>query len=289
VALGCSSIRETHIEAVLFGDDADAAKLRGKFSEARGGTLFLDEIGALPVTVQERLTEFLSNADGVGSSAGRSNVRLIAATSRRLIELVSEGSFREDLFYRLGVAPIWIPPLRERRADVPTLARNILARLAAAEGKSGIIGLSADAVDLLCRYDWPGNIRELEQAVFRAVVLCRGGELSAHEFPQICSSFDSLEPHDCVADQKQPPCERPPHAGLLADMRSAARYGLARLLDEQGELRSFEALEEEAIRFAIGHYRGRMSEVARRLGIGRSTLYRKIKDYGIASDEVVAP
>jgi DNA-binding NtrC family response regulator len=167
------------------------------------------------------------------------------------------------------------------------LARNILARLAAEEGKSGITGIAADAIDLLCRYDWPGNIRELEHAVFRAIMLCEGGELSPGAFPQILANLGGDGRSGCVADQKQLTGERPRQAGVLADMRGVARYGLARLLDEHGELRSFEALEEEAIRFAIGHYRGRMSEVARRLGIGRSTLYRKIKDYGIAADDAV--
>jgi DNA-binding NtrC family response regulator len=289
VVVGCSSIRETHIDAVLFGDEAGSEKVRGRFSDAAGGTLYLDEIGALPEPAQEKLAAVLANGDSAGSTGARparGDVRLIAATARRLIELVSAGTFREDLFYRLSIAPIWIPPLRERRADLSMLARNILARLAAEEGKSRIGGLSAAVTELLLRYDWPGNIRELEHAMFRAVMLCEGGELSAEHFPQLLAHLG--EPFaETVADQKQSAVERP-RRGVLADMRGTARYGLARLLDEQGELRRFEALEEEAIRFAIRHCRGQMSEVARRLGIGRSTLYRKIKGYGIAAEEVVA-
>lgn len=289
VVIGCSSIRETHIDAVLFGEQAAGKQLQGRFSDAAGGTLYLDEIGALPETAQQKLATVFANADSGGSEGARpprADVRLIAATGRRLIELVSEGAFREDLFYRLSIAPIWIPPLRERRADLSLLARNILARLAAEEGKSRIGGLSAAAAELLMRYDWPGNIRELEHALFRAVMLCEGGELAAEHFPQLLAHLGEPAAGP-VADQKQI-ADEPPRRGVLADMRGAARYGLARLLDEQGEVRSFEALEEEAIRFAIGHCRGQMSEVARRLGIGRSTLYRKIKGYGIAAEEAAA-
>jgi DNA-binding NtrC family response regulator len=142
---------------------------------------------------------------------------------------------------------------------------------------------------LLMAHDWPGNIRELEHAVFRAVMLCDRDELSPRDFPSIPGAaatgrVTEIRAFSGVADQEQFGVEQVSLTASRADTPSRARYGVARLLDERGEMRSIGGLEEEAIRFAIGHYGGRLSEVARRLGIGRSTLYRKMKDYGIAPE-----
>ncbi len=280
VTVRCGGIESADAEAVLFGD-------RGKLVEAAGGTLFLDEIGALPAIAQERVAQFLADADT--RHASRGEIRLIAATGCRLIDHVGRNGFREDLYHRLNVFPIWLPPLRERRADIPVLARGFLARLAAEAGRTNVCGLTAPAVELLAAHGWPGNVRELEHAVFRAIMLSDGGELTPSDFPSIPGGGtqhqvpqDGVVERADVADREQSRREPVLMPSPRADKVAPARYGVARLLDERGEMRSFGVLEEEMIRFAIGHYGGRLSEVARRLGIGRSTLYRKMKDYGIA-------
>jgi len=297
VAVGCADGAALEVERLLFG--GDPAACGGKLQEANGGTLFLDDIGALPPRAQERLAEvFPQSGPAEGLTNDRTfDIRLLAATARRLVDLVSGEGFRADLFYRLNVLPIWMPPLRERKEDIRELARSLAIRFAAEERRPEVSGISADAMELLLAHDWPGNVRELENAMFRAVTLSQGGELSGRDFPQFAAT--SVDAHrktvdaeirvgpDGVADQKQAAVEQPLKTAFLPDRMEAARYGVARLLDERGELRPFDALEREVIRFAIDHYRGHMSEVARRLGIGRSTLYRKIKDYGIASHEVL--
>jgi DNA-binding NtrC family response regulator len=286
VTVRCDAIDATAIEATLFGERPDATG--GKLAEAAGGTLFLDEIGALPPAAQQRLARFLADADAGRQKLPRGDIRLIAATGSRLIDRVGASGFREDLFNRLNVFTIWLPPLRERCADIPTLARGFLARLAAEAGRP-VRGFSAEAMALLMAHDWPGNIRELEHAVFRAVMLCDRDELSPRDFPSIPGAaatgrVTEIRAFSGVADQEQFGVEQVSLTASRADTPSRARYGVARLLDERGEMRSIGGLEEEAIRFAIGHYGGRLSEVARRLGIGRSTLYRKMKDYGIAPE-----
>jgi DNA-binding NtrC family response regulator len=305
VTVSCRDVPESALEPALFGAPGNDALTGTKALEASGGTLFLEEIGALPPALQERLARALAKQDADAQAAGRaqrSDVRLIAATSHRLIDLVSNDGFNEELFYRLNVFPVWLPPLRERHTDIPDLARGLLARLAAEAGRSFITGISAAAMGQLTAYTWPGNIRELEHAIFRAVMLCEGSEITPRDFPSITACgqqadpdfrlsvkmLQGVEPVAGVAVQKQVSGEPPLDSEPFADTRMTARYGVARLLDDRGELRPIEVLEEEVIRFAIDHYSGRMSEVARRLGIGRSTLYRKIRDYGIASSEPVA-
>jgi DNA-binding NtrC family response regulator len=216
-------------------------------------------------------------------------VRIISATNRDLIADVKSGRFREDLFYRLHVFPISVPPLRQRIEDIPELARHFLARLAAEEGKR-VHSIGAEALRLLAAYRWPGNVRQLENAIFRAVVLTDGEQIGVNEFPQIAAQ---LGPD---ADAAQPMIEPSPAiAAAWPDVRETAHLSghhaaalttaSLRLLDAQGEVRPLEDIEREAIRFAIAHYREQMSEVARRLKIGRSTLYRKLEGLGL--DEVL--
>jgi transcriptional regulator with GAF, ATPase, and Fis domain len=161
------------VESVLFGHEKGAFtgandKHVGKFAEAHGGTLFLDEIGELPLDIQVKLLRALQNGeiDPIGAKAPtRADFRLISATNRPLIDLTRDGLFREDLYYRLNVFPIWVPPLRERMDDIPHLIEHFLVRFAAEEGKRHIRGISAPALELVSGYDWPGNIRQLENAV----------------------------------------------------------------------------------------------------------------------------
>lgn len=314
VTVNCGAIPDNLVESILFGHEKGAftgatERHVGKFVEANGGTLFLDEVGDLPLDAQVKLLRAIQEGE-VDPVGGRKtvkvDVRLISATNANLIEAVKQGRFREDLFYRLNVFPITIPPLRARREDVVDLARRFMARFAAEEGKR-LRGLSAEAAALLASYPWPGNVRQLENTVFRAVVLCDGDELTLDEFPQIAAQVDGFEvrmppappPIVPASVYSMPPTQpQPPrlvddyaaHGAAFAaapqppiELRDPSRIAL---LDENGDVRTLAALEEEAIRFALGHYRSHMTEMARKLGIGRSTLYRKLKELGLDdSDE----
>jgi DNA-binding NtrC family response regulator len=285
VAVNCSAMPETLVESILFGHEKSAftgatEKHAGKFVEAEGGTLFLDRVGELPAAAQGKLLRALQDGE-IEAVGGRKSVkvdvRIISATHRDLIADVKAGRFREDLFYRLHVLPISVPPLRRRLEDIPTLARHFLTRIAAEEGKR-LRGLSAEALALLSAYRWPGNVRQLENAIFRAVVLAEGDEIGVGDFPQVASQVGSdalaapvIESSPAMAASWPEPSEAAP-AGLASSLR---------LINGQGEVRPLAEVETEVIRFAIAHYRGQMSEVARRLKIGRSTLYRKLDGLGL--------
>lgn len=304
VTVNCGAIPENLVESILFGHEKGAftgatEKHTGKFVEAHTGTLFLDEIGDLPLDVQVKLLRAIQEGevDPVGAKASRKvDIRLISATHRDLMQKVREGSFREDLFYRLNVFPIHIPTLKERPEDIPRLVRHFAERFAAEQGIAVVPGVAPDALAMLQSYDWPGNIRQLENAMFRAVVLCDGEALTLNEFPQIRAQVsgaavlgadivpavvESVEPVSGAAPAAGPGIAIPP-AGETA-VHDA--YGALAVIDPSGQVRSLAEVEEEMIRFAIGHYKGQMSQVARKLGIGRSTLYRKLKEYGIDQGE----
>ncbi len=292
VTVNCGALPETLVESILFGHEKGSftgatEKHIGKFAEANSGTLFLDEIGELSLEAQVKLLRALQEGEIDPVGARRSvkvDVRLISATNQNLIELVKAGRFREDLFYRLNVFPISLPPLRARACDVPDLALCFLARFCAEEGKR-IRGISAEALALLSAYDWPGNVRQLENAVFRAVVLADKDELTTAEFPQIAAQVKGFDvrippaPPPVAADPAQ---FAPPRATAIETRDPHA----LRLINDNGDVRTLADIEAESIRFALAHYRGQMSQVARKLGIGRSTLYRKMKDGGIAEDVI---
>jgi DNA-binding NtrC family response regulator len=294
VAVNCGALPENLVESILFGHEKGAftgatEKHVGKFAEANGGTLFLDEIGELPMEAQVKLLRALQEGeiDPIGARRPlKIDIRLISATNQNLVELVRRGRFREDLFYRLNVFPITIPPLRARAQDVPDLARRFLARFCAEEGKR-VRGLSSEALALLSAYSWPGNVRQLENALFRAVVLADGDELTAAEFPQIAAQVSGFDVRIPPAPAPAPPAERfeASLSEIPAPYFEPRDPNVMRLLDESGDMRKLEDIEAEAIRFALSHYRGQMSKMARKLGIGRSTLYRKMKDIGVEADE----
>ena len=293
IAVNCGAMPENLVESILFGHEKGAFtgatdKHTGKFVEADGGTLFLDEVGELPPAAQVKLLRALQEGEVEpvgGRKSVKVDVRIISATNRDLIADVKAGRFREDLFYRLHVFPISVPPLRQRSEDIPELARHFLARLAAEEGKR-VRAIEPAALALLSAYRWPGNVRQLENAIFRAVVLTDGEQIGIHEFPQIVAQVGP----DAVA--AQPMIDSSPAiAATWPDARDAAELSghhaaasstpSLRLTDAQGEVRPLEEIEREVIRFAIAHYREQMSEVARRLKIGRSTLYRKLESLGL--------
>jgi DNA-binding NtrC family response regulator len=308
VAVNCGAIPENLVESTLFGHEKGAftgatEKHTGKFLEASGGTLFLDEVGELPPAAQVKLLRAIQEGqvDPVGGKKPiKVDVRIISATNRNLIADVKTGRFREDLFYRLHVFPITVPPLRDRPEDIPDLVRHFLVRFAAEEGKR-IRAVSVDALSVLNAHPWPGNVRQLENAVFRAVVLADGDEVGAGEFPQLLHARMSAPTIAPAADEVPQHSERAPAAPMILDEAPATSphadahiqpsadahiqpsADALPLIDAAGNVRPLEELEADVIRFAIARYRGQMSEVARRLRIGRSTLYRKLDDLGLGA------
>ncbi|RLQ88451.1 sigma-54-dependent transcriptional regulator [Notoacmeibacter ruber] len=309
VTVNCGAIPENLVESILFGHEKGAftgatERQIGKFVEADDGTLFLDEIGDLPLDAQVKLLRAVQEGevDAVGARQTKKvDVRFISATHHDLVSAVQAGRFREDLYYRLSVFPIRMPPLRERREDIAPLAEQFTRSFVRSEGAGHIKGIERGALNLLMRYDWPGNIRQLENTIFRAVVLAEGPHLTEADFPQIATQLGSppAEQERSHAAERhmemvlQSPSElgdlqRAAKALRLADqqpssddMGSELTDGFLAALDSEGDVRALAEIEEEMIRFAIDHYGGQMSEVARRLGIGRSTLYRKLKEFGI--------
>jgi len=295
VAVNCGAIPENLVESTLFGHEKGSftgavAKHLGKFQEANSGTLFLDEIGELPLDMQVKLLRALQEGevDPVGSRRPvKVDVRIISATNRDLTEQVKTGAFREDLFYRLNVFPIEVPSLAKRRDDIPSLVRHFIARFNAQEGKA-VLDATGETMDLLSRHEWKGNVRQLENAVFRAVVLSDGDYLTPEDFPQISGLTPTLR------EAEQAPAPAPasaPGAPASAEVFDAAAMEdedealRVDILDAGGHLRSLEAIERDLIAFAIETYSGRMAEVARRLGVGRSTLYRKVREYDLTVDD----
>jgi DNA-binding NtrC family response regulator len=270
IAVNCGAIPANLVESELFGHERGAftgafERKIGRFQDADGGTLFLDEVGELPLDAQVKLLRALQSGEiqPIGGRMIRDlDVRVIAATNKTLIDEVAAGRFREDLYYRLNVVQVTIPPLRDRKNDIPDLARHLLARIAKQPGMRGL-GITDDALSLLLAYAWPGNVRQLQNALFRAAVLCDGDALTAADFPQIAQQNNGSAPIGA------------PVPGFLNHSSGIT------LFEPDGNIRPLESIEADVIRLAIGHYRGRMTEVARRLGIGRSTLYRKLGELGI--------
>ena len=259
----------------------------------------------MPPAGQMRLLEFVQSGEVHLAGLQRplkANVRLILATNKDLIEEVKSGRFREDLYYRLNVFPITIASLRRRKEDIPHLIRAFVERFSLEQRLPRSLHVEPSALALLTSFDWPGNTRQLENAIFRAVVLAEGTSLRETDFPQIAAqmsghrSASSAESQAAV--QEQSPIARvqaslAERAAAFAGGQSAPSTGFGSAqsanvivsTDEAGNVRKLAEIEEELIRFALKFYRGQMSQVARKLGIGRSTLYRKLKDYGIDPDD----
>src|ERR1700744_254785 len=249
VTVNCGAIPENLIESILFGHEKGSFtgasdKHLGKFQEADGGTLFLDEIGELRLDMQVKLLRALQQGevDPVGSKRPvKVDVRIISATNRDLAAMARDGQFREDLFYRLNVFPILVPPLRDRRDDIPALARHFIARFAAEENKP-VAGLAPDAAELLEKFNWPGNVRQLENTIFRAVVLCDGAALDVCDFPQIAAAMgvETLARQNSYVPASGGVMEGTAPLGRTV----AAPYSLS-MTDGAGHIRKFEEMESE--------------------------------------------
>ncbi|HEX8568482.1 MAG TPA: sigma-54 dependent transcriptional regulator [Caulobacteraceae bacterium] len=280
VAVNCGALPENLVESILFGHEKGSFtgatdKHSGKFQEAHGGTLFLDEIGELPLDMQVKLLRALQEGeiDPVGSKRSvKVDVRIISATNRDLANQVKEGRFREDLYYRLNVFPIEAPALRERIEDVPLLVEHFIRRFNVEEGKR-VMAATPETLAMLQGFDWPGNVRQLENAIYRAMILCDGPYLQPHDFPAISGLAAPFSAEAALAVVQ----------GVAGAAAAEPADSPVRILDDKGHLRTLEEIERDLIQLAIEIYAGHMSEVARRLGIGRSTLYRKVREQGLES------
>jgi DNA-binding NtrC family response regulator len=262
----CGGMAPASLESLLFGHEKGAItgafdRQTGLIEQCDGGTLILDEVDRIPFDQQERLAECL--ASGIvrptGASHGfRIDLRVFAASDCALDELVAAGGFSQALLEQLTATRIRLPALRERLGDVPALTRYFLSRIGEQPGLKHH-SIADSALSLLEAYDWPGNVRQLQAVLFRACVFEQREALTAHSFPQLAELL-----------------------GDNPDRGESRARGLGVLLyTDDGNVRPLEEIEADIIRLAIGHYRGRMTEVARRLGIGRSTLYRKLSELGI--------
>jgi DNA-binding NtrC family response regulator len=250
VAVNCANLPESLLESELFGHARGAFTgathdRAGLFEAAHGGTLFLDEVGEVPASMQAKLLRVLQEREvrRVGENTSRKvDVRVVAATNRELTEEVRLGRFRQDLYYRLRVIELKIPPLRERREDILPLARLLLAEASERLGRK-VAALAPEAVDQLLRYDWPGNVRELGNAVERAVALCEGQRVEREDLPE--------------------------------EVRAAPPN-----LVPSGNPRRLEDMEKEYILAVLAQNGGNRARTAEQLDIGVATLYRKLKQYG---------
>jgi DNA-binding NtrC family response regulator len=255
VTVHCAALAPTLLESELFGHERGAftgahERRIGRFEQAQGGTLFLDEIGEIDQTLQVKLLRFLGERtfERVGSNKTISaDVRLLAATNKSLEELVTEGKFREDLFFRLRVVEIILPPLRERTADIPLLAQNFLREFAK-ENNKPVSSMTADALDALIKYSWPGNIRELRTAIEHAVVLARGDKILFRDLP--------------------------------ANIRDGAAGGIFTVANSMSKNNlTVKEAEKQLIIRALKESNGNRTVAAQKTGMSRRTLHRKLHEY----------
>jgi DNA-binding NtrC family response regulator len=255
VAINCTAIPESLMESELFGHARGSftgahARKKGLFEEAEGGTLFLDEIGDMDLSLQSKLLRVLQERKirAVGDTADRDvDVRVIAATHKDLKTAIKNGGFREDLYYRLNVIPIVIPPLRHRREDIPLLAESFLKKYAAANN-SHVTQFTQRALTKMMAMPWEGNVRELENCIERAVVLCRGHLIDEHDLP------------------------------MASDITSDSFFG-----EISGRFPTIEEFEKKYIKFILDKTGGKKEKAAQILGMNRRTLYRKEREYGFVS------
>ena len=256
IKVNCAAITETLLESELFGHEKGAftgadRRKDGKFLQANGGSLFLDEIGEMPLAMQAKLLRVLQEKELTrvgGEDVIKVDARVITATNRNLEELVQSGEFREDLFYRLNVVVLTVPPLRDRKDDIPLLAQHFM-KLFSEKNHKSVKGFSPNAMAFLMGFAWPGNVRELMNTIERGVVLCRGEYLDVQDFSLPQASHITVEKEETAPQEP---------AGIIP----------------------LEEVEKKTILEALESTQGNKSETARKLGITRRTLHQKLKKYG---------
>lgn len=261
VVVNCASIPHDLLESELFGHEKGSftgahQRRIGKFEQASGGTLFLDEIGELDLSLQAKLLRVIQSKQFErvgGNETLTTDVRLVSATNRDLVKMVSQKMFREDLYFRLATFPIMLPPLRDRRSDILLLAEHFLKKFSSEVGKKDL-GISRKALKLLYEYAWPGNIRELENAIQRAVLMADGPVITEKDIPMAVVTFGSQDD---------------------ANANSPLSLG-------SDHVRSMDKMKEESLRQALSSTSGNIVEAARKLKIGRATMYRLMKKYNMA-------
>jgi transcriptional regulator with GAF, ATPase, and Fis domain len=266
IKLNCGAIPETLLESELFGHEKGAftdarQRRRGKFEDADGGTLFLDEIGEMSLSAQVRLLRVLQDGEFTrvgGNEVLKVDVRVIAASNVDLERAVEQGSFRRDLFYRLSVFPIKLPPLRERAGDIHPLVIHFLEHYKQKTGRF-VSGISREALDALINYEWPGNVRELENAIERAVIIASGRQIELEDLPETINRAALQERARTRASR-----------AARADRAVKLELDVPTTLDE---------IERRAIEATLDYTGGDKTRAARALGIGRKTLYRKLLEY----------
>jgi DNA-binding NtrC family response regulator len=260
VTVHCAALSPTLLESELFGHEKGAftgahERRIGRFEQANGGTIFLDEIGEIDASTQVKLLRVISEERAFervgGSQTLHADVRLIAATNKNLESMVSEGKFRDDLYFRLNVVKITMPPLRARKEDIPLLVRAFLRHFAKANEKPPL-EISADAMNVLLAYDWPGNVRELRTAIEHGVVMARGATVALRDLP---------------------PAIRQTAASNLSEGVTRARG-----FDEKASPLDLHATEQRLIAQALASTNGNITAAAKKLGISRRTLHRKINE-----------
>lgn len=291
VAINCSAIPENLFESELFGHEkgaftgADQRKI-GKFQYAEGGTLFLDEVGDMPPLMQVKLLRVLQEKvfTPIGSNREiETNVRIIAATNRPLEDMIGKGSFREDLYYRLNVMPIFLPPLSERREDIDQLVDVFVQKYNKAQSRK-ILGASPDALSVLKKYDWPGNIRELENIIEHAFILEETNQIQLSSLPEKVLKAVGIDLNS-IPQPKNSDAETTGSAAI-SSAEDEADLGLVRI--PEGDLdfnKHKEAFEKEFIVKALKMFNGRINQTALHANIPKKTLLRKIEKYGIVAKD----
>lgn len=278
IVVDCSAIPPSLIESTLFGHvkgaftDAHADR-KGKFEQADSGTIFLDEVGELPIDIQMKLLRVLQEREiePVGSNETRQvDVRIIAATNQKLNNAIAQKTFRDDLYYRLNVVPISLPPLRERKEDIPQLI-DLFTNQFAQEYQIPKISISSDTIEQLIAYHWPGNVRELENAIKRALVMCSGQMLLTEHFSQLIEK----EPENLLESQN---IDQQVYALLQQQVSLYLESGT-----DRGELHAEirETFEKPLFEIVLQHTEGNRSKASEILGINRNTLHTKLNEYGI--------
>lgn len=267
IAVNCGAIPSQLVESTLFGHEKGSftgatEKTIGKFREAEGGTIFLDEVGELPLDTQVKLLRVLQQKEVEPVGAGKAvsiNVRIVSATNRDLQAEVNDGHFREDLFFRLNVLTLELPPLRKRKSDIPLLTQHFIDRFCVREG--GIPKqIASETLQALQNHNWPGNVRELENTINRAMVMSEGQVL---DIPEISSQAGAVYSEN---------------SATFSHNSDASKLSL---VGADGTFQTMDDIEASAMRAALNHHTDNITQAAKALGIAKSTFYKKMKNYGI--------